>query len=184
MSGPSNLPRSWSPSAATARQRKVIELLAMGKQVPQIARELAITDNAVWKLMRRALANQAKDLQTPEGFDRAKALYLLHHDAMMATWFPRAVGTHPDEKAADIVMKLMSLYADVSGLKAPVKIEPVGDGVELARPEVVALVLDRLDELAARSTPPKEIEGEVVDTQSPSIDELSPSPGPTPDTHQ
>lgn len=155
MSGKSPLPRSFSPSATTARQRRVIELLSLGKKVREIAAEMGgITEDGVRKLMRRALTAQAADLRSADAFDRAAAIYLIRHDALMEAWYPAALAR--DKDAFDAVYKLMNLFAEINGLKAPIKIEPVGAGEGAhARvgAEVVEVVLGRLQELSERQRP-------------------------------
>ena len=166
MAGKSPLPRSFSPSATTARQRKVIELLSLGKKVREIADEMGgITEDGVRKLMRRALTAQAADLRSADAFDRAAATYLIRHDALMESWFPLAIGRTPNKDAADVVLKLMNLFADVYGLKAAIKVEPVsaGEGGHArVEAEVVEVVLGRLQELSERQRP-AEIEGTATE---------------------
>lgn len=157
MAGVSPLPRSFSPSATTARQRHCIELMSLGRTAAQIAAEMGgITENGARKLMKRALMGQAAELLSADAFARAAALYLLHHDAMMQAWFPRAVGTHPDKDAADVALKLMNLFADVYGLKT-INIQPlapVEEGSGRVGADVVQVVLARLQELSDRQQPP------------------------------
>lgn len=172
MPGKSPLPRSFSHSQTTARQRKVIDLLANGVKPKDIAAEMGgITENGVRKLMARALAAQAQFLLSDGAFATAAAIYLTRHDALLAAWFPHAIGGFVNgeqvplsKDAADIVMKLMNMYADVYGLKAPVKVQPVAAEPAPTRPTVdlVSAVMDHLDELAARMGPPPVILEEEV----------------------
>jgi DNA-binding CsgD family transcriptional regulator len=184
MPGKSPLPRSFSPSATTARQRRVIELLANGKKAREIAHELGgITENGARKLMARALAAQARRLLSEEAFEQAAATYLGWHERLFEAWMPYAVGyvdgqtMKPDKDGADVVLKLMKQYADVYGLNAPIRVQPVAaDDPGAVRPEadIVTAVMTHLDELSERmgligGPPPVVIEGESTPTESPSV---------------
>lgn len=169
--------RAFSHAQMTARQRIVIELLARGAKAKEIAGKLGITENGARKLMARALGAQAKELLSAEAYQNAAARYLLQHDALLEAWFPHAVGVgvvdgervKPDKEAADVVLNLMKQYAQVYGLNAPVKIQPVGpaepQGVRPAA-DVVGAVMQHLDELAERmGALPKAIEAQEVDAE-------------------
>lgn len=180
----SPVPRAFSHSQTTARQRKVIDLLANGVKPVEIAKQLGgITENGVRKLIARALKAQAADLLSTGAFERAAGLYLLWNERLMAGWMPYALPrvhngetVPPDKDAADVVIKLMKQFADVYGLNAPIKVQPVDPATANApRPEgeVVAAVMAHLDELSERmgliaggnSAPVVVLEGETVSEQ-------------------
>lgn len=172
--GKSGPKRAFSHAQMTARQRVVIEMLARGAKAKEIAAKLGITENGARKLMARALGAQAKELLSTEAYEHAAARYLLQHDVMLQAWFPDAVGIDEhgnrvpkDKAAADVVLNLMKQYAQVYGLNAPVKIQPVGPAEpQGVRPhaDLVSTVLEHLDELAERmGAIPKAIEAHDVD---------------------
>lgn len=159
----SDLPRSWSPSQTTARQREIIRLMALGVTMPEIARRLGnITESAARKLGRRALIAQAADLRAAGSFDEALALYLIRVEMMLSTWLPKAFAG--DEKAAEISHRYLSMVADVQGFKAMPRDSGAGDADQPAPADLVAGALDRLEQLAQRLNPGV-IDGQVVDDE-------------------
>lgn len=172
----SPVPRSFSPTATTARQRLAIELFASGLKVPEIGRQLGgISDSGVRKLIRRALDRQAAALRADGAHERAAAQFWQWHQQLMTAWMPRALAL--DDKAADFVAKLLALYVDVKGLRhrgveagsAAKGALPAGAESDLdsggGRPGVdqVAEALRLLALVAERQLPPADvIDGDVV----------------------
>jgi hypothetical protein len=162
MSGKSPVPRSFSHAQATARQRRVIELLAAGTKARDIAKTMGgITENGARKLMARALKAQAAVLLSDGAFEAAAAVYLERHDMLLEAWLPHALGVNPDapnergkpdKDAADVVLRLMKLFADVYGLNAPIRVQPVDPDSGPGRPgvDLVTAVMAHLDELSER----------------------------------
>lgn len=151
MPGESPLPRSFPPTAVTARQREVLRLRALGTPVPEIARQLGgVTESAVWKLLKRALIAQAAELRSTEAFETSLALQMIRYELLLSKWFPRAMAL--DKDAADVALKLMSQIADVNGFKS-IRIMP-GDGKQAGTPAapqiLVTSVLQRLEQLSER----------------------------------
>lgn len=168
----SELPRSWSPSAVTARQREVLRLLCLGVKYPEIAKQLGnITESAARKLGRRALVAQARELRSMEGFETSLALHMLRYDMLFATWFPKAVAG--DEKAAQLVGTWMGQIADINGFKQILKSDQLGGDDSPAGADLVAGVLDRLEQLHARHFGGGEvIDGEFLDKEDGEEDEI------------
>lgn len=172
----SPVPRSFSPTAVTARQRLAIELFAAGLKVPEIGRRLGgISDSGVRKLIRRALDRQAAALRADGAHERAAAQFWQWHGQLMTAWMPRALAL--DDKAADFVAKLLALYVDVKGLRrqageagsaAKGAIAGGGSGEsdhDGGRPAVdqVEVALRLLAVVAERQLPPTDvIDGDVV----------------------
>lgn len=151
MPGNSPVPRSFAPTAVTARQREVLRLRALGTPVPEIARQLGgVTESAVWKLLKRALAAQAAELRSMEAFELALALQMMRYELLLSKWFPRAMSL--DKDAADVALKIMSQIADVNGFKS-LRIVP-GQGrtgePPIAPQTLVTAVLERLEQLSDR----------------------------------
>lgn len=170
-----DLPRSFSPSATTARQREIIRLMALGVKMPEIARQLGnITESAARKLGRRALVAQAAELRSMAGFEVALALHMVRYEMLLSVWMPKAVAG--DDKAADLVGKWLGQIADINGFKQVLKGAP-GDGDDAPAPaDLVAGVLDRLEQLHERLRPSNVIDGDVVDEEE---EEEDLSPGVT-----
>jgi hypothetical protein len=158
-----NLPRSWSPSQTTARQREIIRLMALGRTMPEIAKELGnITESAARKLGRRALIAQAEDLRAAGSWEASLALYLVRYEMLLAVWLPKALAG--DEKAADLAGKYLVQVGRVSGFEAIPREPGSGDDDGPAGADMVAAVLDRLEQLHERLKPPT-IEGEVLNEE-------------------
>lgn len=181
----SDLPRTWSPSQTTARQREIIRLMALGVPMPEIAKKLGnITESAARKLGRRALISQAADLRATGSFEAALALYMIRIEMLLSVWLPKALAG--DEKAADLASKYLSQVADVNGFKTmPRDFGQNGDDGP-AGDDLVAAVLDRLEQLSQRLNPAATIDGEVIDEEeeeAPDVEiPLAPKPlgGPNP----
>jgi len=157
-----DLPRTWSPSQTTARQREIIRLMALGVPMPRIAEQLGnITESAARKLGRRALIAQAADLRATGSFEAALSLYMIRIEMLLSVWLPRALGG--DEKAADLCGKYLSQVADVHGFKTMPRDFGQGGDDSPADADLVAQVLDRLEQLHVRLTPT--IDGEVIDEE-------------------
>lgn len=166
MPGKSPLPRSFPPTAVTARQREVIRLRALGTPVPEIARRLGgVTESAVWKLLKRALAAQAAELRTTEAFEAALALHVARYEMLLSPWMPKAIAL--DKDAADVVLKILSQIADVSGFKSIKLVPDTGPADRVSAPAaMIASVLDRLEQLHERhNAPPATIDGETVEEE-------------------
>lgn len=162
MSASNGLPRSWSPSQTTARQREIIRLMALGVPMPKIAQQLGnITESAARKLGRRALIAQANDLRAAGSFEQALALYLIRVEMMLSVWLPK--GLAGDEKAAEIAHRYLSMVADVHGFKTMPRDFGNGNDDGPAGDDLVNAVLDRLEQLHQRLNPT--IEGEVIDDE-------------------
>lgn len=137
--------------------------------MPQIAQELGnITESAARKLGRRALIAQAADLRATGSFEAALSLYMIRIEMLLAVWLPKALAG--DEKAADLAAKYLSQVADVHGFKTmPRDFGQNGDDGP-ASDDLVAAVLDRLEQLHQRLTPTATIDGEVVDDEEETSD--------------
>ena len=160
----SNLPRSWSPSQTTARQREIIRLMALGVPMHKIAAELGnITESAARKLGRRALIAQAEDLRSAGAYEAGLALYLTQYQMLLAVWLPKALAG--DEKAADLCSKYLVQIGRVSGYEAIQRDPGDGDDDGPAGADMVAQVLDRLEQLHERLKPPTTIDGEVINEE-------------------
>jgi hypothetical protein len=158
-----SLPRSWSPSQTTARQREIIRLMALGVTMPDIAKQLGnITESAARKLGRRALIAQADDLRAAGSWEAGLALYLTRYEMLLAVWLPKALAG--DEKAADLAGKYLVQVGRVSGFESVPREYGPGDDSEPAGADMVAAVLDRLEQLHERLKPPT-IDGEVVEQE-------------------
>lgn len=172
----SELPRSWSPSQTTARQREIIRLMALGVSFPRIAEELGnITESAARKLGRRALISQAADLRSAESFAAALALHMTRYELLLSVWFPKAMAG--DDKAADLVGKYMSQIGDIQGFKTMPREFGNGDGDEPASADLVKMALDRLEQLHERLQGPSTIDGEVVEDGAQAVTEEDQSMG-------
>lgn len=157
MPGESPIPRSFPPTAVTARQREVLRLRAIGTPVPEIAQKLGgVTESAVWKLLKRALAAQAAELRSTGAFETALAMQMVRYELLLSKWFPRAMSL--DKDAADIALKIMGQIADVNGFKSlRIVPDPGGTANTPAAPQtLVTAVLERLEQLSDRFaiTPP------------------------------
>ena len=151
---------SKSKRAVTARQRRVIELAALGTPIAEIAKLMgSVRVDTIQDLLGRALANQAEELRSEGAWERAYALHVQRLDMLMATWMPKAIDG--DDKAADKVDKLLTHYERLQGLAAPQRLEAavvVEDGAD-TRATVIAAVLARLDDVKIRQ---QIIDGDVI----------------------
>lgn len=152
---------SKSKNAVTARQRRIIELAAMGIPIAEIARQMgSVRVDTAQDLLRRALAAQATQLREEGAWEAAYVLHMRRLDMLMEKWMPLALAG--DEKAADKVDKWLTHYERVQGLAAPQRLEveatvdEPGDG----RAALVAAVLSRLEDVKHRQNI---IDGGVVD---------------------
>ena len=151
---------SKSKRAVTARQRRVIELAALGTPIAEIAKLMgSVRVDTIQDLLGRALANQAEELRSEGAWERAYALHVQRLDMLMAVWMPKAIAG--DDKAADKVDKLLTHYERLQGLAAPQRLEAaviVEDGAD-TRATVIAAVLARLDDVKIRQ---QIIDGDVI----------------------
>lgn len=151
---------SKSRRAVTARQRRVIELAALGTPIAEIAKQMgSVRVDTIQDLLDRALANQAEELRSEGAWERAYALHIARLDALMAAWMPKALAG--DDKAADKVDKWLTHLERVGGLAAPQRLEAavvVEDGAD-TRANVIAAVLARLDDVKIRQ---QIIDGDVI----------------------
>lgn len=167
--GKANVPRSFTKNQATARQRRVIELMANGKTAAEIAELMGpVSVSAIRKMQKRALANQAAEMANREYWQAAHVLQTMQYQALLARWLPRAVSASFDDKAAEIALKIMNQYDGISGFKT-VRLETSssdGGTGEISVPLTqaqIAGVMSRLDGLADRFTMAEVIDGETVD---------------------
>ena len=151
---------SKSKRAVTARQRRVIELAALGTPIAEIAKLMgSVRVDTIQDLLGRALANQAEELRSEGAWERAYALHVQRLDMLMSVWMPKAIAG--DDKAADKVDKLLTHYERLQGLAAPQRLEAaviVEDGAD-TRATVIAAVLARLDDVKIRQ---QIIDGDVI----------------------
>lgn len=176
----SPVPRSFSKSATTARQRRAIELLANGYTAAQAGAELGgITENGVRKLWARALRAQAAELRESDAYERGLAITLLRLETMLTRWLPRA--NQLDKDAADIALRILGLIIRVCGYdekgpaRGPRAIEaPESDAIAgvVLPADAIEGVLGRLEAIAGKHNAPEDISpviaGELVgDTPQP-----------------
>ena len=154
---------SRSSTAVTARQRRAIELAALGTPLDVMAKMLgSIRIDTMQNLLRRALANQAAQLREEGAWEAAYVLHTQRLDMLMATWMPKALAG--DDKAAALVDKYLTHYERLQGLAAPQRLEAdvkVDQGV--GRADVIAAVLSRLDDVKLRQ---QIIDGTAVDAEA------------------
>ena len=176
----SPVPRSFSKSAMTARQRKAIDLLANGVTAVEAGRQLGgVSENGVRKLWNRALAAQAREMRSADAYERGLAALMIRLEAMLLKWLPRA--HQLDKDAADICLRTFALMMRISGYDAPNSTRPHAaddepDDNQLATagkvlpPEQIAGVLDRLETIARKINEAQSgnvIEGETVEPVHP-----------------
>lgn len=173
MPGKSPVPRSFSRSAVTARQRKAIDLLANGATAKEAGQRLGgISENGVRKLWARALRAQARDMRDSDAYERGLVVVMLKLEALLAPWLVKGIAG--DKDGADIALRTLALIMKVCGYDNPAATRPqVGDGGDTPDaghgrpldPSQLASVLTRLEDigtrLAAASSPV--IEGELAD---------------------
>jgi len=154
---------SRSPAAVTARQRRALELRALGLPLDKIAKMMGnIRVDTTKALIDRALEAQARHLREDGAWEKAFVLHTERLDMLMRTFMPRAL--NGDDKAASQVEKLLTHYERLQGLAAPQRLEAevtVDDRTD-ARAEVIAGVLARLDDVKQRQ---QIIDGSAVDAE-------------------
>lgn len=156
---------SKSRRAVTARQRRVIELAALGTPIAEIAKLMgSVRVDTIQDLLDRALANQAEELRSEGAWERAYTLHVQRLDMLMSAWMPRAMAG--DDKAADKVDKWLSHYERLQGLAAPQKLETavVVDDGGVTRAGVVEAILARLDAVKLRQ--------QIIDGQAVEVEEV------------
>lgn len=176
MPGRSPVPRSFSKSATTARQRAAIDHLANGLTAKETGQRLGgISENGVRKLWARALRAQAASMRESDAYERGLALILLRLETLLLPWL--AKGIAGDKDGADIALRTLALIMRVCGYDDPKTTRPqVGDGGDTTAagpgqplaPSQVAGVLERLEDIGARlaeAAPQAAIEGHVVEEQ-------------------
>lgn len=155
---------SRSSQAVTARQRRAIELAALGTPLDVMAKMLgSIRIDTMQNLLRRALANQAAQLREEGAWEAAYVLHTQRLDMLMSVWMPKALAG--DDKAAGIVDKCLTHYERLQGLAAPqrLEVEATVDEVGDSRAAVIAAVLSRLDDVKLRQ---QIIDGQAVDAEA------------------
>jgi hypothetical protein len=177
MPSKSPVPRSFSRSATTARQREAIKLLANGVTAKEAGRQLGgITENGVRKLWARALRQQAKEMRTADAYERGLAMVMLRLEALLATWL--AKGIAGDKDGADIALRTLALIMRVCGYDDQRSTRPqVGDGGDPATDgpgqplpaAQLAGVLSRLEDIGNRLATNGQpvIEGEITEHSQP-----------------
>lgn len=154
---------SRSKNAVTARQRRAIELRALGLPLAKIAEMMgSVRVDTIQGLIDRALAAQALELREAGAWEAAYVLHTERLDMLMRAWMPRAM--NGDDKAANLVEKLLTHYERLQGLAAPQRLEAevkVEQGT--GRADVIAAVLSRLDDVKLRQ---QIIDGTAVDAEA------------------
>lgn len=175
MPGKSPVPRSFSRSATTARQRQAIDLLANGLTAKEAGRRLGgISENGVRKLWARALRAQAAEMRNSDAYERGLALILLRLETLLLPWL--AKGIAGDKDGADVALRTLALIMRVCGYDSPATTRPqIGDGGDTAAdtgpgqplaPAQVAGVLERLEDIGNRlsdAARAQTIEGQLAD---------------------
>lgn len=168
----SPVPRSFSRSATTARQREAITLLANGVTAKEAGRKLGgITENGVRKLWARALRAQAREMRSADAYERGLAQLMLRLEALLATWL--AKGIAGDKDGADISLRTLALIMRVCGYDDQRTTRPqIGDGGDTAEPghaqplpaAQLAGVLERLEDIGNRLATSEQpvIEGQLA----------------------
>lgn len=155
---------SRSKNAVTARQRRAIELRALGLPLTKIAEMMgSVRVDTIQNLIDRALANQAQELREAGAWEAAYVLHTERLDMLMRAWMPRAM--NGDDKAANLVEKLLTHYERLQGLAAPqrLEVEATVDDQAGSRAAVIAAVLSRLDDVKLRQ---QIIDGSAVDAEA------------------
>lgn len=155
---------SKSKNAVTARQRRAIELRALGLPLTKIAEMMgSVRVDTIQSLLDRALAAQAEELRETGAWEKAYVLHTERLDMLMRAWMPRAM--NGDDKAANLVEKLLNHYERLQGLAAPqrLEVESTVDEVGDSRAAVIAAVLSRLDDVKLRQ---QIIDGTAVDAEA------------------
>jgi hypothetical protein len=179
MPGKSPVPRSFSRSAITARQRQAIMLLANGVTAKEAGRQLGgISENGVRKLWHRALRAQAREMRTVDAYERGLTTIMLKLEALLAPWLTKGIAG--DKDGADISLRTIALIMRVAGYDSPATTRPQpGDGGEPAdgpgmplNAAQVADVLARLEGIGNRlSEAAPVIDGQLAIEQQPQPEE-------------
>lgn len=159
------LARMHDPTVKHLREDTAMRYYAQGMTQMEISRVMEVAQPQVSKMIRRALDRHSKNDKIVAG--RARALIMQRLEGMFSAWYPHAtgaIGDAPNEKAAEIVLKVLDRIAKISG---------VGDlattinvNVTTANADVIRAEISRdLDALAERQQ--RIIEGtfEVPDEQ-------------------
>lgn len=150
MPGKSPVPRSFSRSATTARQRQAIVLLANGVTAKDAGVELGgISENGVRKLWNRALRAQARDMRSADAYERGLTAIMLKLEALLSPWLIKGIGG--DKDGADISLRTIALIMRVAGYDDPAATRPQpGDGGTPADSPGLPLNASQVAEVLAR----------------------------------
>lgn len=161
--GRSNSVFSRSKHAVTARQRRAIELRALGLPLAKIAEMMgSVRVDTIQDLLDRALGAQARELRESDAWEKAYVLHTERLDMLMRAWMPRAM--NGDEKAAGLVEKLLGHYERLQGLAAPQRLEVEASAEErdtdAARAALLVSLMARSRDIEQRQNI---IDGQAVD---------------------
>lgn len=116
--------------AAEERERIALELYVKGKTFREIGMAVDRAEETARRIVHRGLARRAQE----EGptVEAARVLYTARLEHLIGAWMPLADGSwmadnrdpddppaRPDARAADITIKLMEKWAEVTGALAP-----------------------------------------------------------------
>lgn len=159
------------PNKLKARRMEAIRLAAQGYTSEYIAAHLDIYGgkNGVNRLLRRALKALAEEFHQTETWERARALYLQHHYALLEKWLPAAVNGDP--RSAELALKILAQIGLTSGFHT-IQVRSSGETEHTHRhvldnePDdtVIGAILDGLTTLAGRLNPslPPVIDGQLA----------------------
>lgn len=144
-----------------AREDEAVRLYASFYSYGQIAQALDTTDATAYRLVKRGLERNAE--RTVEMAPVARGLLATRYEALLATWYPLAVGDPPSLPAADYVLKVLDRWAKIHGVDAA---PPVNVTLNVVVPADVMRrdVLASLDAVEERT---KMIEGVLVRDNQP-----------------
>lgn len=92
----------------------------------------------------RTLVLKALQEATYEAADVMRTLVGMRYDRLLATYYPRAVGQNPDQKAADLVLRALQGQRQLFGLDAPMRVD-VADVTDEVREMAEALGVSLVD---------------------------------------
>lgn len=108
---------------AADNENRALELRMAGANYHQIADQIGTTYSLAYNTVRRALERIARENTAMA--DKVRDLEAARYDRLMASWWPRALGSAskaPDPKAAAIVMDIIHRRCKLFGADAPKKI--------------------------------------------------------------
>lgn len=97
---------------------RAAQLRAAGLTFREIGERLGV--DHTWA---RTLVLKALEEATYEAADVMRTLVGMRYDRLLATYYPRAVGQNPDQKAADVVLRALQGQRQLFGLDAPVRLD-------------------------------------------------------------